>query len=425
MTVKLTKRVVDAAEPGERDSYVFDSEVKGFGLRLRHGGGKFYVLTYRMGGRESTKKRFTIGRHGSPWTVDQARERARDLLEQIRRGEDPNQAKADARTAALAPGPVTVRGAFERFEAAHLAGKRTGSETKRVFDLDILPRWGERPLVDIARKDVLELLDAIEGRGSPKMRNRSAAYLSSFFAWAASRDLIAGNPVTGIAKLEERSRDRVLTDAELRALWKALEVETPFSPLVKVLLLTAQRRDEVARMRWQDLDLDGKAPLWTIPRDVAKNDQAHDVPLSPAAVEVLSRVPRFDGAGYVFTTNGRTPVSGFSRAKSALDARMATILAEGGPGSGDASQLQPWRFHDLRRTAATGMARLGIAVHVVEKVLNHTSGTLAGVAGIYNRHAYMEERRHALAAWAAEVARIVDGEDGGKVVPLMRGGRHQ
>jgi integrase len=208
---------------------------------------------------------------------------------------------------------------------------------------------------------------------------------------------------------KEKSRDRVLSDDEIKLFWAACDdLGWPFGPLFKLLLLTAQRRDEVASVEWEEIDLE--AGVWSIPKTKAKNGVGHEVQLSRQAIEILSALPRVAG-GLVFTTNGKTPVSGFSRAKERIDAIMAERAGRA---------IEPWILHDLRRTATTGMAALKIPPHVVDRVLNHTSGTIRGVAAVYNRHQYGEERRDALAALGRAVEAIVTGRPAGNVIPLMR-----
>lgn len=219
---------------------------------------------------------------------------------------------------------------------------------------------------------------------------------------------------------KEYARDRALSDDELRWFWAACEtIEWPFGPLAKLLLLTAQRRDEVAGMEWPEIDFAKKT--WTIPRAKAKSNRAHEVQLSAAAIEVIRSLPRV-GDGLVFTTTGGTPVSGFSRAKRRLNAAMvkarrqslglpekdadlrkAIGIADGKPLP---VEIPDWILHDLRRTAATGMARLNFPPHVVDKVLNHVSGTIRGVAAVYNRFEYLDERRVALEAWGRHVTEL-------------------
>jgi integrase len=255
----------------------------------------------------------------------------------------------------------------------------------------VFPTWADRPIASITRQDVGRLLKGIEDRGSPVQANRQRARLHTLFRWAVKEELIAANPVTNVDKIiRETARDRVLTDEEIVAFWTGCDrLGWPFGALYKLLLLTAQRRTEVAGMTWGELDL--KKHLWTIPRERAKNDRAHEVHLSDLAIEIIENLPRQD-TPLVFSTTGSTHVSGYSRSKGALDRAM---------GADD------WILHDLRRTAATGMAKLNIAPHVVDKILNHVSGTIRGVAAIYNRHAYTEERASALEAWSRYVESLV------------------
>jgi integrase len=226
------------------------------------------------------------------------------------------------------------------------------------------------------------------------MAKQTHATIRKLFYWALDRGVIDASPCVRVpVPAKAADRDRILNDDELRGVWNACEpLKWPFGPLVRMLILTGQRRDEVATMRWHDIDAGGA--LWTIPRELTKSDRAHEIPLSSPALHIIAALPKVD-ARLVFTTNGKVPVAGFSNAKRRLD---------------ELSQVQDRHLHDLRRTAATGMARLGIAPHVVEKVLNHRSGVISGVAAIYNRASYDAEKRAALEAWARKVHAIVDGE---------------
>ena len=189
----------------------------------------------------------------------------------------------------------------------------------------------------------------------------------------------------------ETARDRILTDDELCAVWSAAtEQGGLFAPVFKLLILTGQRRNEVAGMEWRELDLPGM--LWKLPRGRVKNDSGHEVPLSDPAIAIIDGVPRVSGRELLFTTTGNTPISGFSKAKLEID---------------EASGVEDWTIHDLRRTVASGMARLGVSLPVIEKILNHTSGSFRGVVGIYQRHSYADEKRAALDLWGAHVARLV------------------
>jgi integrase len=205
-------------------------------------------------------------------------------------------------------------------------------------------------------------------------------------SWALDRGMIEVNPIAGLKPPhKEESRERVLSDQEIQALWVSADAEGyPFGDAVKVLTLTGQRRGEVAGMRWSEMDLDSGS--WTIPAIRSKNRQSHEVPLSAPALTLVRSLPRFLGSDWVFTTNGKSPISGFGRFKRRLQSNA-------GPWG--------WRIHDIRRTVASGMARLGVEPHVVEKVLNHRAGIISGVAAIYNRYAYEREKRAALDRWGS------------------------
>jgi integrase len=296
----------------------------------------------------------------------------------------------------------------------------TWMELKRQLDVDVLPKWGERPITSISRQDVAELVDGIADRGSPVQANRTLARLKTLFRWVIDEELIDSNPTSRVRKIvKETARDRVLADDEIRLFWAGCDrLDWPFGQMFKLLLLTAQRRDEVGGMEWSEIALD--KDLWTIPRDRAKNDRAHEVYLSPLAVKIINELPKIlrpqsdDGASeaspYVLTTIGVRPVSGFSKAKTRLDEHMLQLLRAEFEKAGtdpEKAKIEGWILHDLRRTAATGMARLNIAPHVVDRILNHVSGTIHGVAAVYNRHAYLEERKAALEEWGRYVESLV------------------
>ena len=257
-----------------------------------------------------------------------------------------------------------------------------------MLSLHVLPRWGKREAASITRRDVLDLMDALVDGGLPIGANRVLAAVRKMFGWAVERDILPTSPVVNVrAPGKETERDRVLTDEELKKVWEAAERKGGVSgAFLKTLILTAQRRDEVSSMRWADLDLEAR--VWTLPREATKGDRSHEVPLSPAVIEVLTALPR-TGA-YVFSsTRGERPISGYSKIKVAAD-KLAGF--------------DDWRLHDLRRTAGTGMARGGIATSTISRVLNHKEG---GVTKIYNRYGYLDEKRHALETWARKVESLV------------------
>ena len=252
---------------------------------------------------------------------------------------------------------------------------------------------------DITRRDVLDVLDRVVDSGAPIAANRTLSAIRKLFNWCVQRDIIAASPCAGVKPpTEERSRDRVLSDAELKTIWIAADqVEGPFGPLIKLLVLTGQRRDEVAKMQWSELDL--KARLWTLPPERVKNNQPHEVPLSDAVIAILEFLPRLSGSPFVLTTSGEAPASNYSKNKRRLDMLLS-------------ANMPSWRLHDLRRTTASGMARLGINLPVIEKVLNHSSGSFAGIVGVYQRHSFAEEKRKALEAWANHIIEFVTDNPG-------------
>jgi integrase len=347
---------------------------------------------------------------GDGLTLAGARQLARAATNNVARGIDPAAQKRAAREISqVRPDRDLFHNVVDQFLKKHVSGKRSVKEVERMLAVEVTPAWGGRPIHDITKRDVIELLDGITERGKGTMANRVFATVRKLFNWACERDIIKISPCAGIKPPnEEKSRDRILTDDELRCFWKACdEIKYPFGPLFKLLLLTGQRLSEVAEMTGHELRLSEK--LWTIPRERAKNDNAHDVALSDAALEVLAGLKKIRGKkDYIFTTTGETPVSGFSRAKSNLDEEMLA-LAEAPPEIwGEAPEIPPWRIHDLRRTVASGMARLGINLPVIEKVLNHQSGSFGGIVGVYQRHSYADEKRRALEAWARFVESLVE-----------------
>jgi integrase len=252
---------------------------------------------------------------------------------------------------------------------------------------------GNRSVRDIKRREVIEIIERITDRGSPVMANRVLATMRKFFNWCVNRGILEVSPLAGISPpTRERSRERVLSDKEIaNVLAAAQSTPYPFGPIVLLLFLTAQRREEVGGMRWNEIDL--KQKIWTIPAERIKNAKGHQVHLSDLAISILNSLPRFvnaDGtpSDLVFTSTGKTAFSGYSRAKGIMDKRSGVI---------------DWRLHDIRRTVATELARLGAAVHVVEAILNHRSGVISGVAAVYQRHDFLEERKTALSNWSDQI----------------------
>ena len=378
-TRKLSAQFIKKANRPEsgRDEY-FDTEVRGFGLRITQAGKKSWFVMYRHHGR---LRRFTLGTYPEI-SLSDARGLAREAKGKVMTGIDPAEERKALREPAEQENLLkeTVNNFIERYAKPK---NRSWKETRRIFDHDIIPRWGKRHVAHITRKDVIKLLDDMVDRGAPVMANRVLAALRKFFNWCLERDIVEANPAGGISPPGDvRSRDRVLTEAEIKKLWEAWDaIGWPFGPYFKLLLITGQRRNEVANMRWEDIN--PEKSLWTLPREFTKSDRVHEVPLSSLAKDIVASLP--NRGPYVFTTTGNTAISGFSKPKKRVD---------------ELSGVRDWKLHDLRRTAASGMAKLNVAPHVVEKILNHQTGSISGVAAVYNRYAYQPERREALVKWA-------------------------
>lgn len=399
--IRLTQAAVEKVKPPATGRLeLFDTHLPSFGLRVSGGGHKAWFVFYRLAGKQ---RRHTLGTLTAIPKVEDARDRARDVLREVARGNDPA-ATADTT-------PLTFRELADRF-IERWSKKRTRSwrGTQRLIELHVLPAWGDRPAASITKKDVRKLLADLSER-IPVGVNRVLATVRKLFNWAVEQDELAAAPTTGVkAPAKETERERVLSDAEVAALWGATGALAAVpGAFVRLLLLTGQRRDEVATMRWADVDLERK--LWTVPREMTKGDRTHEVPLSDLAVEIVAALPRL--GTYVLTTGrhrlpalelsadqGR-PISGYSKIKAALDAKLATLpvgadaLADAKPG---------WRFHDLRRTAGTGMARLGVPTSTISRVLNHKEG---GVTRIYNRYSYLDEKRDALDRWTRHIEGLI------------------
>jgi integrase len=394
---------VKNTKPAEKRQEIPDDLCTGLYLVVQPTGKRGWQVRYRHGG---VHRRMTIGRYPILSLAD-ARQRARDVLAAVAEGRDP----AEEARAAKAPAPDSDKDKFSAvvalFLKRHASHYRRGDDVAAYFRREVLDRWGERDIHAITKRDVIDVLDGIVDRGSPSSANRMRTHLNTLFNWAKGRDIVQVNPLDGIKPpAPETSRDRVLADDEMRLFWRACDaLGEPFGPLFQLLLLTAQRRGEVAGMTDDEIAGDE----WIIPSARTKNGDQHSVPLSKEAQSLLHQVKRIKGpVGYIFTTTGERPVSGFSRAATRLHRKMVEIATED---AGSPVEIAPFTVHDLRRTAATGMAGLGFPPHIVEAVLNHRSGTRRGVAGVYNRFTYSNEKRQALAAWARFVLELVEGSD--------------
>ena len=392
--MRLTKQVLKdiALPPGRSEGIYFDDTLPGFGLRLRASGKRTWIAQYRVGSRQ---RRITLG----TWetlTPEEARRHARDVLAKVHLGQDPQLEKKTAR----AKSTETIGAAINQFLSDYAEPNyrpKTLAEVKRA----LLTAWKplhELPFDKISRALIAERLSELRKTSGPVAANRARSYLSTFFSWALQMGLTETSPLIGTSKgTREEARDRVLSDEELADIWRHTG-NSDYGTIVRLLMLTGQRREEVGGMLWSELNLEKK--LWTIPKERTKNKLAHDVPLTDTAITLLAERVIAPDRGHVF---GRldSPFSGWSKAKLALDARIAADRKKDGR-----NPMLAWRLHDLRRTAATRMADLGVQPHVIEAVLNHISGHRSGVAGIYNRATYAAEKRAALDLLGSHIGRI-------------------
>jgi integrase len=402
--MKLTKTTAERLQlpPGKNDLIVFDDELSGFGLRVRRAGSRTWLVQYRT---DSGQRRETIGR-ADRLDVDAARKAARKILAKVELGHDP---AAEKREKAARKAQV-----FDAFVDRYLAHKKkrlrlkSYVEVERYLLRDAKPLHN-LPLTSIMRANISKLVgDVAEGAG-PAAADRCRTALSSFFVWLIREGVLEANPVDNTTThYDYKPRDRVLSDSELAAIWKALPADYDGGPdnyaaIVKLLALTGQRRQEIGALRWSEVDLE--RAIITLPPERTKNHRAHIVPLSAPAVELLRRVPQRYGRDLVFGSTGEGGYTRWHVSKETLDKKV---------------KLDPWTLHDLRRTMITKMGEdLGILPHVIEAIANHVSGHKAGVAGVYNKAVYAAEKRQALDRWADHLMAIIEGRTS-NVTPLRR-----
>ena len=327
-------------------------------------------------------------------TLADAREAWRNARAEAKAGRDPAKSRKPERAAADFTSVF-----LEWLKRDQTKNRSHQSLVKRFIEKDVLPAWGHRQIGEIERRDVLDVIDAVVDRGSPIAACRVHAHLHRLFRWSVGRGIINTNPMAEMPKPAVAvKRDRVLADDELVAVWRAAElVGGPFGHALQLLILTGARREEIGGLRWSEIS-DGGISL---SGERTKNGEAHSIPLSTPALNIFANVKRIDGCDFVFTFNGKKPIVGWPAVKSRLD--QITGIAS-------------WRIHDLRRTTATGLQKLKTPLQVTEAVLGHTSGSKAGIVGVYQRYDYADEKRAALEAWGAHVMALVEGAPG-KVLP--------
>jgi integrase len=393
MKLKLDTKTVTALALGkaQNEEFAWDTELEGFGLRLRRsssGVRRTYVAQYRVKGHTRRSK---LG-SAEKLTPIQARDAARKILAQVELGHDPQGEKKAQRAQAAH--------VFRSVVEAYLAVKH-GELRPVSYRITKLYLTGPyfRPLhtmgiAEISHPDIAARLSAIPRNHSANTAAAARRAISALFRWAMEEGWLQSNPVIGTRKpAEVKPRDRVLSDAEMVAVWKACQ-DDEFGRIVQLLILLGCRRQEVGGLRWSELDLN--AGTWRLPEERSKNHRAHTLVLPQLALEIIAAVPRRTGRDHLFGVRGPRGFVAWTASKACLDARL-----NGG--------VQPWRLHDLRRTVATRMADIGILPHTIEAALNHQSGHKAGIAGVYNRSLYGREVKAALAQWSEHVLALVEG----------------
>jgi len=412
MAVKvLTTRFVDAAKPRHnsagdavRAEYP-DAACPGLHLVVQPTGTRSWAFRFR---RRTDRKnvKLTLGKAGDGGlSLAAARHAAAAHRHRLEQG-------AVLVTPVTAVTPQSVRTgdkvetAVASFLELHVRRKNrisTARVTENIFNRIIVPAWRNRTIDSIRRRDIIDLVEDVAASGRGYHANRTCAVLSKFFAWLVARDALTFSPVTGVERPhKEKTRSRVLTDDELRVLWLACGHEGASGEAIRLMTLTGARRGEVGEMSRREVDQDHQ--LWNLPAERTKNGRPHTIPLSTQAWTLIEARPRFAGCDFVFTIDGKRAVNNWDEVKHRISAKAGITASS-------------WRLHDLRRTCASGMQRLGVLVPVIEKALNHTSGTFRGIVGVYQTHDYADEVRVALQRWADRVEEIVGGKPA-KVVKL-------
>ena len=374
---------------------------RGFGVRVTAAGARAFILNYRLRGREH---RFTIGAWPD-WSALKAVREARNLRQRVDRGENPLEDRTQP------PETKTVSNVLDDFVTRYVRNNdrplRSADTIESAFNRLVKPRIGKLGVYEVRRSHIAGMLDRIEDENGPVMADRTRAFLRKALSWYAERDdqfnvTAAFVRVQPRANTTDRARTRVLSDEEIRTIWPALAEAGTFGTLVKMLLLTAQRRDEAAQMSRKEINEDR---IWTIPAERYKTKRPNHVPLSTAALAIIEAQPKIDGCDYVFPSRANTPFCGFSKSKAALDKAVLQEMQKQAKNGAKVEALPNWTLHDLRRTAKTLMVRVGVRPDISERVLGHV---ITGVEGTYDRHSYADEKRDALEKLAVMIERILN-----------------
>ncbi|MCA8907990.1 MAG: tyrosine-type recombinase/integrase [Rhodospirillaceae bacterium] len=419
----------------------------GLSLRVGAGGSKTFVLNTRVSGK---MRRIRVGEYRRDPDHDKdaatkaagdalvaARAEAARIVSQIKSGIDPVARREEEARAAEVERQRRAMDTFgavlQEFLRRDQSGNRGAAEVRRLLEKEC-ERWADRPIDEITAREVVALLNGVADRPAPVMANRLHAHMRRLFRWAVENAVIGASPMAAVKKPSpEKSRDRVLNDSEIAEIWRAAEaLGHPFGTLVKLLVCTGARRSEIAEAQWADIDWAERK--LSIPAARSKNATEHQFPLNDLAMQVLAATPRFEieveGKGgkrimkpapWIITARGDNALSAFSASKKRLDGIMAKARPAVAEGPEDVEPMPHWTIHDIRRSVATGLARMNVPIHVVERLLNHRTGSVSGVAAIYNRHAYWVERRHALDLWNQHLGRLLDPAADATAVPLRAG----
>ena len=385
-TIHMTKSAVDALKAASKDTVYWDAGLPGFGVKVTPRSRKVFVVLYRIGGAGSRLRKYTIGPYGRV-TLQMARAEAQKVLAARLEGRDPATEKRESKRRMTAD---RVDDLIEVFIVQHVSKTRKAAEISRLLRREVVSRWGNRCVHAIGKRDIVELASEIAQRGTPMAANTLLKVIKTFLNWCVGRAVIDASPAEGVPLPgKEVARDRVLTNNELASIIRAArQIGGAYGGIVEMLALTGQRREEVAQMVGDEIDFNSRT--WTLPGSRTKNGKPHIVHLSEACIKLIKRASRL--GSYVFSISGVKPFQNFTNAKRALD---------------ELSGVTGWRLHDLRRTCVSGMARLGVPPHVADKILNHQSGTISGVAAVYQRHHFLAERKLALERWGQYIETLV------------------
>ncbi len=382
--IPLTDAKIKNLKPRHDKQYeIWDEKISGFGCRVSPKGSRSFVLVYRINGRT---RRLTLGQYPS-LSLSEARKLAQKAKSDIVQGIDPAEKKKSKKEKTYKFESV-VNQFIELYAKPR---NKSWKETQRLLNTDFTKHWRNKDIRDITKSDVNKILDK-KAKHTPSAANHAFRAINKMFNWCVERDILTTSPSQGLRlPCPLVKRDRVLDDYELLKIWNAAEdMSYPYGKVIQILMLTGQRRGEVSSMRWEDLKFD--EAIWVIPADLNKTAKEHIVPLTEGVIKIISSIPKIHDTLLFPGRDSNKSISGFSKRKKKLNKN---------------SDTSDWTVHDIRRTVTTGMAKLKTPSHIIEKILNHSTGFLGGVAGIYNKYEYLDEMREALSLWEIHLSKII------------------